>query len=70
LPDVAHTFEKGHRLMIQIQSTWYPLADRNPQQYVDPYHCTSKDLVKSTIRLYHDAGHSSGIILAVLKSTE
>lgn len=34
LPDIAHTFKKGHRLMIQIQSSWFPVADRNPQQFI------------------------------------
>lgn len=67
LPDVAHTFLKGHRIMIQVQSTWYPLADRNPQQFIDPYHCETKDLVKSTISVYHDAVHDSKIILPVLR---
>jgi hypothetical protein len=67
LPDVAHTFEKGHRLMIQIQSSWFPLADRNPQQFLDIYHCDEKDFVKSTIRVYHDVKNASTIILPVLK---
>ncbi|HKR04674.1 MAG TPA: CocE/NonD family hydrolase [Bacteroidia bacterium] len=67
LPDVAHTFKKGHRIMIQVQSTWYPLADRNPQQFVNPYTCGPKDLVKSNIRIYHDAQHASNVVLPVLK---
>jgi putative CocE/NonD family hydrolase len=67
LPDVAHTFLKGHRIMIQIQSTWFPLADRNPQQFIDPYQCTSKDLVKSEIKVYHDTQHASYLILPILK---
>lgn len=67
LPDIAHTFKKGHRLMIQIQSSWFPLADRNPQQFVDIYHCDDKDFVKSEIKLFHEAGHASNIILPVLK---
>lgn len=67
LPDVAHTFQKGHRLMIQVQSTWFPLADRNPQQFVNIYEATEKDFVKETIRIYHDKDHPSGIILPVLK---
>ena len=67
LPDVAHTFKKGHRLMVQIQSTWFPLADRNPQQFIDIYHCTDKDFVKSYIKLYHNATNASIIILPVLK---
>lgn len=67
LPDVAHTFQKGHRLMIQVQSTWFPLADRNPQQFVNIYEASGKDFVKETIRIYHDKEHPSGIILPVLK---
>lgn len=67
LPDVAHTFKKGHRLMIQVQSTWFPLADRNPQQFVDIYHCDDKDFVKSEIKLFHDANNASSLILPVLK---
>lgn len=67
LPDVAHTFKKGHRLMIQVQSTWFPLADRNPQQFVDIYHCDDKDFIKSEIKLFHDANNTSSVILPVLK---
>ena len=64
LPDVAHTFKKGHKLMIQIQSSWFPLADRNPQKFVDIYKCNDSDFQKATIKLYHD----SKIILPVLKN--
>lgn len=67
LPDVAHTFKKGHRLMVQIQSTWFPLADRNPQQFIDIYHCTDKDFIKSYIKLYHNATNASSIVLPILK---
>ncbi|HET6767779.1 MAG TPA: CocE/NonD family hydrolase, partial [Chitinophagaceae bacterium] len=67
LPDVAHTFKKGHRLMIQIQSSWFPLADRNPQKFVNIYEADIKDFQKATIRLHHDATNSSNIILPVIK---
>jgi len=67
LPDIAHTFKKGHRLMIQVQSSWFPLADRNPQQFVDIYHCDDKDFIKSEIKLHHDAMNASNVILPVLK---
>jgi hypothetical protein len=67
LPDVAHTFKKGHKMMIQIQSSWFPLADRNPQKFIDIYHCEDSDFQKSTIRIYHDAEHASKIILPVIK---
>ncbi|TDW97004.1 CocE/NonD family hydrolase [Dinghuibacter silviterrae] len=65
--DVAHTFKKGHRIMVQVQSTWFPLVDRNPQQFVDIYHASDKDFIPSAIRIYHDAAHPSRIILPVLQ---
>jgi len=68
LPDVAHTFKKGHKLMVQIQSSWFPLADRNPQKFVDIYHCDDSDFQKATIRIYHDAANASKIILPVLNN--
>jgi len=67
LPDVAHTFKKGHRLMIQVQSSWFPLADRNPQQFVNIYECDENAFQKATIRIYHDAVNSSNIVLPILK---
>lgn len=67
LPDVAHTFKTGHKLMIQIQSSWFPIADRNPQTFTDIYHCDEKDFVKSDIKVYHDKVNASSIILPVLK---
>ncbi len=67
LPDVAHTFKKGHRLMIQVQSSWFPLADRNPQKFVNIYTADEKDFQKATIRLYHDSKNSSSILLPILK---
>jgi uncharacterized protein len=67
VPDVAHTFKKGHRLMVQIQSTWFPLVDRNPQKFVDIYTCNDSDFQQETIHVYHDSDHPSQIILPVLK---
>jgi putative CocE/NonD family hydrolase len=67
LPDVAHTFKKGHKLMIQIQSSWFPLADRNPQKFVNIYECNDSDFQKAAIKIYHDGANSSNIILPVLK---
>ncbi len=68
LPDVAHTFKKGHKLMIQIQSSWFPLADRNPQKFVDIYKADDSDFQKATIKIYHDAVNASKIVLPVLKN--
>ena len=65
LPDIAHTFKKGHRMMIQIQSSWFPLVDRNPQQFLDIYHCDEKDFVKSDVTLFHDAKNTSSILLPI-----
>lgn len=62
LPDVAHTFLPGHKMMIQVQSSWFPLADRNPQQFVNIYEAKDSDFVPSTIRVYG----KSAIILPVL----
>jgi predicted acyl esterase len=67
LPDVAHTFKKGHKLMVQIQSSWFPLVDRNPQKFVDIYHANESDFQKSTIRIHHDGANASNIILPVIK---
>lgn len=67
LPDVAHTFKKGHKLMIQIQSTWFPLFDRNPQQFMNIYTCTDNDFVPCTINILHQANAASSISLPILK---
>jgi putative CocE/NonD family hydrolase len=53
LQDVLHTFKKGHRMMIQIQSTWFPYIDRNPQKYVDNiYKANAEDFIKSTLKVF------------------
>jgi putative CocE/NonD family hydrolase len=67
LPDVAHTFKKGHRLMIQIQSSWFPLADRNPQKFMNIYEAKPEDFQKATIRIYHDGNNTSSIYLPILR---
>jgi putative CocE/NonD family hydrolase len=53
LNDVAHTFRAGHRVMIQIQSSWFPLVDRNPQTFVDINTAKDSDFQKATERVYH-----------------
>ncbi|MFT3703365.1 MAG: CocE/NonD family hydrolase [Agriterribacter sp.] len=67
LNDVAHTFQPGHRLMIQIQSSWFPLVDRNPQTFGYIPGMDSKDFKKATISIYHNATYSSNIVLPVMK---
>jgi putative CocE/NonD family hydrolase len=66
LPDIAHTFKKGHRLMIQVQSSWFPLSDRNPQKFTDIYTCSEEDFQKSNIRIYHDRAHATTLTLPVI----
>lgn len=68
LPDLFHTFKKGHRIMVQIQSSWFPLVDRNPQQFLNIYNAKPSDYIKSTIRVYHDKDHASHLVFHVLKS--
>ena len=67
LPDIAHTFKKGHKIMVQIQSSWFPLVDRNPQQFVNIYEANDNDFKKATIKIYHDSKYPSGIIVPVKK---
>ena len=64
--DVLHTFRKGHRIMVQIQSTWFPLVDRNPQTFVDIYNAVPSDFRAATQRVYRSATQSSRIELPVL----
>ncbi len=61
LNDVAHTFLKGHHIMIQIQSSWFPLVDRNPQQFMNIPSAEDSDFKKETISILHDAQHFSFI---------
>ena len=67
LPDIAHSFLKGHRIMVQIQSSWFPLVDRNPQKFVNIYEAKESDFQKATIRIYHSAVNASQIILPIMK---
>ncbi|MBV8820572.1 MAG: CocE/NonD family hydrolase, partial [Acidobacteriaceae bacterium] len=66
LPDVYHTFRRGHRIMVQVQSTWFPLADRNPQQFVDIANAKTADFVKATQRVYRMQGGASSVEIRVL----
>ncbi|MBC7777190.1 MAG: CocE/NonD family hydrolase [Phycisphaerae bacterium] len=67
LPDVAHTFLPGHKLMVQVQSSWFPLADRNPQQFINIYEAKDEDFVPCTVQMCRSPMLESGVILPVLK---
>ncbi len=68
IPDTAHQFKKGHRIMIQIQNSWFPLVDINPQKFVNIYEAEEKDFIKATHRIYHDAKRPSNIAVSILKN--
>jgi len=66
MQDVNHTFRRGHRIMVQIQSSWFPLTDRNPQTYVNIPDAKPSDFVRAIERVYHNKADPSGIAVQVL----
>jgi putative CocE/NonD family hydrolase len=66
MPDVCHTFRTGHRVMVQVQSSWFPLVDRNPQTFCDIYHAKPEDFRKATQRIYRSATAASSVRVQVL----
>lgn len=67
LNDMLHTFKKGHRVMVQVQSSWFPLVDQNPNAFVDIYHAKPEQYQKATISIYHDPKHPSHLTFGTLK---
>jgi putative CocE/NonD family hydrolase len=67
LQDVLHTFQKGHRIMVHVQSTWFPLVDRNPQKWVpNIFEADDDDFQPATHRLYRDKAHPTHLEVGVL----
>jgi putative CocE/NonD family hydrolase len=66
MPDVCHTFRTGHRIMVQIQSSWFPLVDRNPQQFLSIPRAKAEDFRKATQRIYRGGAEGSRLRLLVL----
>jgi uncharacterized protein len=66
LPDINHTFRRGHRIMVQIQSTWFPLTDRNPQKFMNIPDAKAEDFQKAIERLYRGGVQASSVVLPVL----
>ena len=66
MPDVNHTFRAGHRIMVQVQSSWFPLVDRNPQTFVDIPFAKPEQFVKATESVYRNAGAASGVEVLVV----
>ena len=69
LPDVNHAFLRGHRIMVQVQSSWFPLVDRNPQKFVDINRATEADFQKATQRVYRSGTNRSHLTVSTLKAT-
>jgi putative CocE/NonD family hydrolase len=66
MPDINHTFRAGHRIMVQVQSTWFPLVDRNPQTFVDIPFAKPEQFVKATESVYRNADAASGVEVLVV----
>ncbi len=66
IPDILHTFRRGHRVMVQVQSTWFPLVDRNPQTFVNIPTAKPEDFKKATHRVYRGGNAASALTVQVL----
>lgn len=67
MQDAAHRFKKGHKIMVQVQSSWFPLVDRNPQKFVDIYQATEADFQKATHRVYFSPQQPSSVSVRVIE---
>ncbi len=71
LQDVFHTFKRGHRIMVHVQSSWFPLFDRNPQKYVNNiYKASASDFSKATRRVFHNKNHASRLEFRILRGSQ
>src|SRR5579864_854304 len=66
MPGVCHSFRRGHRIMVQVQSSWFPVADRNPQKFVDIYNAKAGDFQKATERVYRTRTAPSSVEVRVV----
>ena len=66
MPDLFHTFRAGHRIMVQVQSSWFPLTDRNPQTFTDIPYAKPDQFVKATEQVFHQKDAASGVEVLVL----
>ncbi|MEZ4903576.1 MAG: CocE/NonD family hydrolase [Spirosomataceae bacterium] len=67
MPDVLHTFKKGHKIMVHIQSSWFPLVDRNPQKFMNIGQADEKDFQSATIKVYHSTQYDSHLHVSTVK---
>ena len=66
MPDLYHTFRRGHRIMVQVQSSWFPLTDRNPQTFIDIPDAKPEDFKDATEQIFHQKDAASGVEILVL----
>jgi hypothetical protein len=65
IPDACHAFRAGHRIMVQVQSSWFPLADRNPQTFVDVYKASESDFRAQTHTVFRAPGKASSLAVMI-----
>ena len=70
LPDINHNFRRGHKLMVQVQSSWFPLLDRNPQRFVRIRDARPEDFQPATQQLFHTAARPSSLELRVIDAPQ
>jgi hypothetical protein len=68
LQDLFHTFKKGHRVMVHVQSSWFPMIDRNPGKFMDIFAADERDFVKTTQRVYYPAPHESYLTVSLWRT--
>ncbi len=66
MPDLFHTFRRGHRIMVQVQSSWFPLTDRNPQTFTDIPHAKPEEFKKATEQVFREKDAASGVEVLVM----
>jgi putative CocE/NonD family hydrolase len=66
MPDLFHTFRRGHRIMVQVQSSWFPLTDRNPQSFTEIPNARPEEFQKATEQIFREKDAASGVEVLVL----
>ena len=66
MPDTYHSFRSGHRIMVQVQSTWFPLVDRNPQKFLDIFQAKAADYQSATQRVFRSPDAASRLNVMIL----
>jgi predicted acyl esterase len=69
LRDRYHTFRKGHRIMVQVQSSWFPVIDRNPGTFTDIYHARPSEYRRTTQRIHRTPAQPSHLVVRVMSAT-